>query len=558
MASEALEQGVANKDDVHNLYLITPKKIQSVVDELYGLDRTVYDYLWDRGEISKNAVDTIVKQMLDGNMGVESFTDVCLELGLIKNDKITELSLEVDPSELADKELIEPSIPIDVLKLHKIMLNATTEKMVYLSTLRSPVLAEQALKKYFPGLGFYFTPANLNRVNRYLKEIESYYREKGTLLEALIKKGIREKVTDIHIIPTYTGYMIQNRYLGTLYTERVGGDDEYFSILAKLKVESKMDINERRRPMSGAFMVMSNGRRVDLRTETIPTAIGNKEAAVIRILNADDTNSNLDELGITQIAEFKKAISAENGLVLVCGVTGSGKSTTLMAAIRTGKDRYSESIISLEDPVENKLPSIKQVPINEAAGLTFPVGLRSAMRLDPDTILVGEIRDEETLKIAFRASETGHLVLATLHTSDIRTTIDRLVGLGADRGHLESQIRGIIVQKLIKVKCTTCDGTGKVMEAVEFEEPEEQQCRKCNGRFYTGRTIVAECVYINGPEKAKQLMDRDVAPWWPTKMDDAFGKYKQGITDQREFINAFGEEGRVMLLEKGEEIHSER
>ena len=325
MANATVIEDSSNKDDVHNLYSMTPEKIQAVVDELYGLDKTVYDYLWDRNEISKNAVDTIVYQMLDGNMGVESFTDVCLELGLIKNDKITELSLEVDPSELADKELIEPSIPIDVLKLHKIMLNATTEKQVFLSTLRSPVLAEQALKRYFPGLSFYFTPANLNRVNRYLKEIESYYREKGTLLEAIIKKSIREKITDIHIIPTYTGYMIQNRYLGTLYTERVGGDEEYFSIIAKLKVESKMDINERRRPMSGAFTVPSNGRRVDLRTETIPTAISNKEAAVIRILNGDDTNSNLDELGITGLGEFKKAISSENGLVLVCGVTGSGK-----------------------------------------------------------------------------------------------------------------------------------------------------------------------------------------------------------------------------------------
>ena len=341
--------------------------------------------------------------------------------------------------------------------------------------------------------------------------------------------------------------MIQNRYLGTLYTERVGGDEEYFSIIAKLKVESKMDINERRRPMSGAFTVPSNGRRVDLRTETIPTAISNKESAVIRILNGDDTNSNLDELGITRLDEFKKAISSENGLVLVCGVTGSGKSTTLMATIRTGKDRYSESIISLEDPVENKLASIKQVPINEAAGLTFPAGLRSAMRLDPDTIMIGEIRDEETLKIAFRASETGHLVLATLHTSDIRTTIDRLVGLGADRGHLESQIRGIIVQKLIKIKCVKCNGTGKVMESIEDEEPKERQCRKCNGRFYTGRTIVSECVYINGPESARQLMDRDVPPWWQSKMEDAYEKMKEGVTDEREFINAFGEEARVLM-----------
>lgn len=542
----------SDNNDVHNLYGITPQKIKSVIDDFAGLDKTVYDFVTKDPNISKNAIDTVVMQMLDGNMGVETFTEVCREFGLIKNDMITELSLEVNPAELADKELIEPSIPLELLKRYRVMLNATTETHLYLSTLSPPFMVERTLQRFFPGLKFYFTPANLNRISRYLREIESYYREKGTLLEALVKKGIREKVTDIHIIPTYTGYMLQNRTLGTLYTERVGDDAEYYSLIAKLKIESKMDINERRKPMSGAFTILANGRRVDLRTETIPTAISNKESAVIRILNADDGNSNLDDLGISAVAEYKKAISAENGLVLVCGVTGSGKSTTLMATIRTGMDRYSKSVISLEDPVENKLSTIKQVPINEAAGLTFPAGLRSAMRLDPDNIMIGEIRDEETLKIAFRASETGHLVLATLHTSDIRTTVDRLVGLGADMGHLESQLRGIIVQKLMKVLCKACNGDAEVDRVNENGVNERVQCPTCNGRRYTDRTIVSEVVYIDGPDTAKKLMDRDYPIWWQTKLEDAYGKYKEGVTDKAELINGFGEQARQLLKEKGE------
>ena len=336
-----------NKDDVHNLYTINPARIKSVIEDFQGLDKTVYDFIKKDPNVSQNAIDTIVMQMLDGNMGVETFTEVARDFGLIKNDKITELSLEVNPAELADKELIEPSVPLEVLKRYRVMLNDTTRTHVYLSTLSPPFMVELAMQKYFPGLKFHFTPANLNRISRYLREIESYYREKGTLLEALIKKAIREKVTDIHIIPTYTGYMMQNRYLGSLYTERVGDDTEFHSLIAKLKLESKMDINDRRRPMSGSFSIMSNGRSVDLRTETIPTAISNKESAVIRILNADDTNSDLQSLGITDVEEYKKAISSENGLVLVCGVTGSGKSTTLMATLRTGMDTVSYTHLTL-------------------------------------------------------------------------------------------------------------------------------------------------------------------------------------------------------------------
>ena len=233
-------------------------------------------------------------------------------------------------------------------------------------------------------------------------------------------------------------------------------------------------------------------------------------------------------------------------------MTGSGKSTTLMATLRTAMDRYTQSIISLEDPVENKLPSIKQVHINEAAGLTFPKGLKSAMRLDPDNIMIGEIRDEETLEIAFRASETGHLVLATLHTSDIRTTIDRLTGLGAQRGHLESQLRGIIVQKLMKVLCDQCHGDATIERTNENDVIEQIQCPKCNGRRYTDRTIVSEVVYIDSPETAKKLLDRNHPIWWQTKLEDAYLKYKQGITDQRELINGFGEAAKVLLREKDE------
>jgi Tfp pilus assembly pilus retraction ATPase PilT len=519
--------------DSHGISRFEQEKIDDIIDGLGGLDKTIYDYLNKERGLSPSE-----KRMLSMEVMVSErpFVNVAQENGFIKHDKVVELSLIVNPEELANKELIEPSIPYSVFLENKIMLNAVNDDTVYLATLSSKYVTEEALKPYYKGHKFYFTPANIKQIGSYLKRLEVVYQDKGTLLDALIRKAVREKISDIHILPTRAGYSMSTRFLGELYPERVGDDDEYYSLIAKLKLESSMDVSERRKPQSGGYPILVNGRSIDLRVEVCPNAIG-KESAVIRILDPENSNTPLAALGITEIDEWLKAIRAENGIVLVCGTTGSGKSTTIASTIISGIDRFSKSIISIEDPVEAKIPGIKQVNVNPNAGLTFSAGLRSAMRKDPDIIWVGEIRDTETMQIAMQAAETGHLLVSSLHTKDIQGTIDRLEGLGAEKEKLVDLLRGILVQKLMRVVCLDCQGAG---------------CDKCNKKGFTGRTVVSECVYFNSPKEVRKMMECKGEFWWNTKLDDAYNKYKKGITLKTELVKAFGEEAVIYLRERDE------
>jgi len=532
-ASLANSASETEEQDSHGISRFEQDRIDDVISGLRGLDRTVYEYLDKIGKMTLSARRVLAMEVMTSE---RAFVNVAQENGFIKHDKIVELSLLVNPEELADKELMEPSIPFDVFADNQIMLSAVTDTTVYLSTLRSQIIAEAVLRPYYKSHDFYFTPANVAQIGSYLTRLESIYRDKGTLLDAIVRKAVREKVSDIHILPTRHGYSLSIRYLGELYPERVGDEDEYFSLNAKLKLESGMDVSERRKPQSGGYPIKVNGRMIDLRVEVCPNAIG-KEAGVIRILDPENANTPLMALGITEIDEWLKAINAENGLVLVCGTTGSGKSTTIASTMISGVDRWSKSVMSIEDPVEAKIPGIKQVNVNPSAGLTFSAGLRSAMRQDPDIIWVGEIRDSETMAISMQAAETGHLVVSSLHTKDIPGTVDRLEGLGAEKEKLVDQLRGILVQKLIRVVCKDCMGDG---------------CDSCNNKGFIGRTVVSECVYFNSPKEVRRMMESRHERWWQTKLEDAYQKYKSGITIKSELIKAFGEEAVIHLKEQGD------
>jgi general secretion pathway protein E len=193
--------------------------------------------------------------------------------------------------------------------------------------------------------------------------------------------------------------------------------------------------------------------------------------------------------------------------------------------ILTVFDRFCRSISTIEDPVENKISDIKQTQVDIRSGLTFSSALRSFLRQDPDIIMVGEVRDIETAQIMFQAAETGHLIVATLHVKDIRGVITRLEFLGVDREKILNQLRGVLVQKLIRVVCKACRGKG---------------CPDCFGRGYTSRTVVSECVYLRGREQVLKLMQPEAPNWWDSIIDDAYKKYRAGITDRVEMVYSFG------------------
>jgi general secretion pathway protein E len=237
----------------------------------------------------------------------------------------------------------------------------------------------------------------------------------------------------------------------------------------------------------------------------------------------------LDGLGITRLVEWRKGVSRPNGLCLICGPTGSGKTTTLNATVKE-MDRFERAIFTMEDPVEYRIPYVGQVGANPAVGLDFARGVRAFMRLDPDVIVVGEVRDAETARNAIKAAETGHLVLATLHTSTIYGAVGRLRDLDVPAHELRYLLRSVLVQNLMRTVCHHCHGDG---------------CAVCQNTGYSGRTVISECAYFSSEHDVQRLLDGDV--WWPTLMDDAILKFRQGQSTADEVIRLFGAEAAAAL-----------
>ena len=227
------------------------------------------------------------------------------------------------------------------------------------------------------------------------------------------------------------------------------------AVVARFKIMSRMDIAESRVPQDGRIKLKSNGKEIDFRVNTMPTLFGEK--VVLRMLSMGNLQLDLMKLGFEarQLEIFKKGIGAPNGMVLVTGPTGSGKTTTLYSAL-TELNKVSDNISTAEDPVEYNLEGINQVQINKDVGLTFASVLRSLLRQDPDTILVGEIRDYETAEVAIQAALTGHLVLSTLHTNDAPSTITRLVNMGVEPFLVTSAVNTIVAQRLLRAICPKC------------------------------------------------------------------------------------------------------
>ena len=512
-------------------------KLNKMANSLKGIDRTVYSHVKENNLMPEAALRLTFMEMAITN---RDFTSILVENGFIKQSTIVDLSLSVRPEELADEETVEPSVPYDILYENKVMLCAITNTTVYLSTVQSEKVAKLLLQKYFPKREFYFIPANLARINNYLQKIKVVYDQEGSFLDYIIRKGIREGVSDIHIRPEYQTYSIFFRYLGTMYPEHVGNEEEYHTMISKLKDLSRVDIAQKRKDQDGGFQIDFNGRKVDLRVVTIPGSY-NKESAVIRILDPDSVQTNLSVLGISDVDSWRKGVSRPDGLCLICGPTGSGKTTTLNSTIRE-LDRFTKSIYTIEDPVEYRISNTTQINIDKNGGMTFASALKACMRGDPDIIVVGEVRDEDTARNMVKAAETGHLVIATLHTGQIRGAINRLRDLNIDQKELRYILRAVMAQRLVRIMCPECKAEG---------------CDYCSDKGYIGRTVVSEVVYLAGVRDVDKLLDPQQELWWTTKEVDAYNKYKAGVTSKQEFVNVFGEEAKDILRQNGEIYNEE-
>ena len=328
------------------------------------------------------------------------------------------------------------------------------------------------------------------------------------LLQSVFEDATQVRASDIHIEPQEGRLQIRFRIDGVLHLQTEADSKIASSLALRLTLMSDLDISEKRLPQDGRFAIRVKNQRIDVRISTMPTQYG--ESVVMRLLNQGGTTLRLDAIGMPPalVQQFRAIVSRPNGLVLVTGPTGSGKTTTLYCAL-SELDSVEKKLITVEDPVEYRLSGINQVQVNEKIELSFARVLRSALRQDPDIVLVGEMRDQETAQIGLRAAMTGHLVLSTLHTNDAISTPLRLMDMGVPRYMVGSSLQAVLAQRLVRVICESCSTpyapTPNEYEWLRLELGELVErnqyfhgkgCSHCNGMGYRGRTGVYELLEI--------------------------------------------------------------
>jgi len=275
------------------------------------------------------------------------------------------------------------------------------------------------------------------------------------LVNHIISQAVKARASDIHVEPYYDSFKIRYRIDGILYDTLTPPKWIQPALISRIKIMTQMNIAEKRLPQDGRFDVKVGDQEIDIRVSTIPTAFG--ERVVLRLLNKSSSLLKLTEIGLEaeRLAELKSLIQNTNGVILITGPTGSGKTTTLYAVL-SFLNTPGINIITIEDPVEYQIKGINQIQVNPKIDLTFARGLRHIVRQDPDVILVGEIRDLETAEIAVQSALTGHLVFSTLHTNDSASAITRLVDIGIEPFLISSSVKGVAAQRLIRVLCNEC------------------------------------------------------------------------------------------------------
>ena len=315
------------------------------------------------------------------------------------------------------------------------------------------------------------------------------------LVDQMLQEAIAEQASDIHLRPLQSVVEVRYRIDGEMRLTHRIERAHYPAVVSRIKILGNMDIAEHRLPQDGAHHLNLQDRKIDLRISTVPVLEG--ESVVIRILDPQAGLIDLSEIGFQSNDEqqFRQLLQKKSGLILVTGPTGSGKSTTLYAAMQAlrGNDL---NIISLEDPVEYRMEHIRQIDINDAANNTFAKNLRHVLRHDPDVILIGEIRDEETAHIALQSAYTGHLVLSTLHTGNAPSAISRLLEMGIEPYTLKDTLLGVLSQRLVRKQCPECHADATL----------QPHCDHCRQSGYRGRVPLYELMVVDSPIR-EQIVD---------------------------------------------------
>lgn len=540
---------------------ITPEQLREALAEQTQTGERLGEILIERGHLSKQALGRI----LQAQRGVP-YVD-------LNTYPVDEQLIRSVPNWMVMQHKVIPLARVDE-EIHLAMLDPTDVVAMdsvgkYLGGRVRPFLIHErdfnlALNKFF-GLGKRVGESLLEVAPEELadRESEAVTVEDSTeeapiirVFNSILNEAIRSGATDVHLEPDVDVARVRFRVDGILYEKTALPPAVASAVTSRLKVLAGLDIAERLRPQDGRILVEQDGREYDLRIATVGTAFG--ERAAVRLLNNRQVLLGLERLGLfpDQQDLLKRLLGRPYGVILVTGPTGSGKTTTLYAAISHINER-SRNIITIEDPVEYRLPGITQIPVREKAGISFEAGLRAILRQDPDVVVVGEIRDPQTASLGGHAALTGHLVLTTLHTSSAAGALIRLLDMGLEPLVLTSSVIAVVGQRLVRVLCSNCkrpyqerrdeilrmlklSSTGTEQRPMLFSAP---GCPECNNLGYKGRTGVFE-ILIMTDEVRQAILQRKptsavtqsahAAGMQPLR-DAAVQKVLEGVTSFDEF-----------------------
>ncbi|RLJ70122.1 type IV pilus assembly protein PilB [Hydrogenivirga caldilitoris] len=474
-------------------------------------------------------------------------------------DRLTAKQLEVLPLSVEERKLkLAVSDPFNVNIVDLVRRRTGLDVEIYVSDKESIL---RSIEIYYEQLE---KPLE-EQIEDIIKKASAGEADIPKLVDLILNEGIIERATDVHISPETSASHVFYRIDGVLHHYFSLPRDIHPSIVSRVKIMSGMDISEQRLPQDGGFSYTFLGESYDVRSSTLPTAYG--ENVVMRLLPKNLSLFNLRNLGFEEdiLQEFEEVISKPYGMILVTGPTGSGKTTTLYASLRR-INSLRKNILTVEDPIEYRFPFIKQTQVNEKAGYTFARAVRHFLRQDPDVILIGEIRDEETAEMAVRAAITGHLVLSTLHTNDAVSTIPRLIDLKVKEYMVASGVLAISAQRLIRKICMFCkeeyrttreelkrfgfseESLDKYLEGDEVTLHRGRGCEHCRGTGYLGRLSVVELLKID--EEIGDMIVRGYPPLailqrakekgMRTLKEDGLLKVLKGITTPEEVKRVVG------------------
>jgi len=537
-----INEGIITQDQL-NKALEEQKRLKSITQY-----RKLGELLVDLGFVDEKTILQILSKQLEID-----FVDLYAEK--IDYDLLTSFPISMLEENLVlpfrmdeDSIYIATADPLnyDIIDMIKRLVNKDAK--VYLAFSKDILALIENVKRY-------------QQAKELIKRIKNDLNETVTLtsgaidefVDFILKDGIKTRCTDVHIEPQKYNFLIRGRIDGVLNELFSFDNDIYAPLVSKIKLLSGMDISEKRKPQDGRFSKDYDNKSYDFRVSTAPILHG--ESVVLRILDQQKILLTMNELGMSEynLKRLEFLIKSPYGIVFVTGPTGSGKTTTLYAALNEIKGS-EKKIITIEDPIEYELSLIQQIPVNYKIGLTFSSVIKNILRQDPDIIMIGEIRDADTLSSAIQASLTGHLVLGTLHTNDSISTITRLIQMGAEAYMVSDSMLGVVAQRLIRKICPHC----KVKYQPKKEELQLLKdylpsnttfykgagCKYCNFTGYYGREMISEVLIVNNEisklinegKDRETILQEAKKTGFISMIEDAANKLKAGITTVEEVL----------------------